>query len=299
MAGWTCELELDEARETVAGSAAALGAAIGRGADLRVGTVFRFDEHIDTSSANAERVREIMDFRVVYLMEERWVAGIQNLRMPVSFEQGFGPRASMSFFLYNQDGHQAIARPFLDGQRAAGEPGPSAVKSHADMPKYRQLDSWDADTNAPSSNFIYEFDSFRFLVCDQWQQVYAHDADGATTEGSLDALAAAAVEGREVKVAIAGFCDDLAAAGEALAHEVFAHGGSCYYFTESRIFITAAQPLIRVRPGIPLRYESRGWDFGWIKPQSDGIVHRWLVDPYTLKFHRSRSRHAMRWFVGK
>ena len=63
--------------------------------DLRVGTVFRFDEHIDTSSANAERVREIMDFRVVYLMEERWVAGIQNLRMPVSFEQGFGPRASM------------------------------------------------------------------------------------------------------------------------------------------------------------------------------------------------------------
>ena len=99
MAAWTCELELDEARETVAGSGDALCAAIGRGADLRVGTAFRFDEHIDTTSANKELVREIMDFRVVYLVEDRWVAGIQNLRMPVSFNEGFGPRESMSFFL--------------------------------------------------------------------------------------------------------------------------------------------------------------------------------------------------------
>ena len=299
MAAWTCELELDEARETVAGSGDALCAAIGRGADLRVGTAFRFDEHIDTTSANKELVREIMDFRVVYLVEDRWVAGIQNLRMPVSFNEGFGSRESMSFFLYNQNGHQAIARPFLDGKPAAGDPGSSPVDPHADMPKYHELDSWDADTNAPSSNFIYEFDSFRFLVCDQWRQVYAHDADGAVRDGSIDALAAAAVEGREVKVAISGFCDDLAPESEAMGHEVFTHGGACYYFTESRIFMVAAQPLIRVRPGIPLRYESQAWNFGWIKPQSDGIVHRWLVDPYTLRFHRSRERHAMRWFVNK
>ena len=299
MATWTCELELNESREPIAGSSEALCAAIRRGADLRVGTVFRFDEHIDTTSDNDEIVREIMDFRVVYLVEDRWVAGIQNLRMPVSYPEGFGPRASMSFFLYNQDGHQAIGRPYLDGQPASGEPGPSPVDAHAGMPKYHELESWDAETKAPSSNFIYDFDGFRYLVCDQWRQVLAHDAEGVVRDGSLEALGAAAVEGREVKVAISGLCDDLAPEGAAMGHEVFTHGGACYYFTESRLFMVAAQPLIRTRPGMPLGYESGAWDFGWIKPQTDGIVHRWLIDPYTLEFHRSRSRHAMRWFVNK
>ncbi len=299
MTRWTCVLELDESRQIVAGSEAALCDAVRQGADLRVGTDFRHNEHIDTSSSNDEVVREVMDFRVVYLVDDRWVAGIQNLRMPVSFPEGFGPRASMSFFLYNQDGHQAIARPYLDGKAAAGEPGPSPADPHADMPKYHELESWDAETNAPSSNFIYDFDGFRFLVCDQWRPIYAHDADGTVRDGSLEALGAAAVEGREVKVAISGLCDDLAPEGQALGHEVFTHAGACYYFTGSRLFMVAAQPLIRTRPGTPLGYESRAWDFGWIKPQTDGVVHRWLINPYTLEFHRSRSRHAMRWFVDR
>lgn len=296
---WTCVLELDRNRQIVAGSEAALCDAVRQGADLRVGTDFRHNEHIDTSSSNDEVVREVMDFRVVYLVEDRWVAGIQNLRMPVSLREGFGPRASLSFFLYNQDGNQAVARPFLDGQPATGEIGPSPMDDHSEMPKYHQLESWDAGTLAPSSNFIYDFDAFRYFVCQQWQQVYAHDADGNVVDGSVEALAEAAAEGREVKIAIAGLCDDLAADGEAMGHEVFVHGGANYYYTEAKYFIVAAHPLIRVRPGIPLRYESRAWNFGWTKPCSDGMVYRWLVDPYTLEYHRSQGRYAMRWFVSK
>ena len=61
--------------------------------------------------------------------------------------------------------------------------------------------------------------------------------------------------------------------------------------------MAASQPVVRVRPSVPLRYETRNWDFGWLMPRSDGLVARWLVDPYTLKFHKSDGRYALRWFV--
>jgi len=121
MFNWICALELDQDRQIIAGSEKALSDAVRRGADLRVGTTFRHNEHIDTDSTNTELVREVMDFRIVYLLKDYWVAGVQNLRMPVSLRKGFGPRESMSFFLYNQDGHQAIARPYLDGRVPTGE----------------------------------------------------------------------------------------------------------------------------------------------------------------------------------
>ena len=54
---------------------------------------------------------------------------------------------------------------------------------------------------------------------------------------------------------------------------------------------------MRVRPAIPLAYGSGGWDFGWLIPRTDGFVARSLVDPYTLKFHKSDGRYAIRWFV--
>jgi hypothetical protein len=45
MTNWQTVLELNENREFVSGSEAALAAAIGRGADLRVYTEFRYNEH--------------------------------------------------------------------------------------------------------------------------------------------------------------------------------------------------------------------------------------------------------------
>ena len=299
MVEWVCVLELDQDRQIIAGSEKMLSDAVRRGADLRVGTTFRHNEHIDTDSTNTELVREVMDFRVVYLLENYWVAGVQNLRMPVLLRKGFGPRESMSFFLYNQDGHQAIARPYLDGQVSTGIIGPSPTDAHWDMHKYHELDRWDAETNAPSSNFIYEFDVYRFFVCDQWEEVYAHNADGTPQYGSIDALADASVEGSEVKVAVSGLCGHLSIVDNTMEHQVFVHGGSCYYYTEEKHFTVAAHPLVRVRPNIPLRYASRSWDFGWINPSSDGNVHCWLCDPYTLKFRREQGHYTMRWFVSK
>jgi hypothetical protein len=203
----------------------------------------------------------------------------------------------MSFFLYNQDGSQAIARPYLDGAPATGGLGPAPLDDHSAMPRYHQADSWDAGTNAPSSNFVYDFEEYRFLVNDRWREVLSHDADGAVRSGSVAALAAAFAEGCPVKLGVRGLCADLAGPGEALDHEVFVHAGSCYYYTERGLFMTGTHPLVRVRPAAPLRYASRAWDFGWLMARSDGRVARWLCDPYTLAFTKSAGRYAMRWLI--
>ncbi|MCZ4345589.1 hypothetical protein [Devosia neptuniae] len=288
---------LNEDRTVRSGSTEALAAAIGRGGDLRVATRFRHNEHIDTGSDCDELIDEVAEFRQTLLLDQRWSAGIMTLRMPVELPDGFGPRPSMSFFLYNQDGQQAVARPFLDGQRATGQRGPAPLDDHSAMPRYHQLDGWDGDTNAPSSNFIYAFDSYSFLVNDRWQEVLAHSAEGDVVSGALADLVDGFKRGLPIKLAISGLCDDLSDTEYPLAHEVFVHAGSTYYYGDRKLLLTGTHPVVRVRPDTPLRYSSAAWDCGWLVARTDGQVERWLCDPYTLKFNRSRTRHAIRWFV--
>jgi hypothetical protein len=38
-------------------------------------------------------------------------------------------------------------------------------------------------------------------------------------------------------------------------------------------------PTVRVKPAIPLWYVSRGWDFDWLLPHTDGFVAYWLCNP--------------------
>jgi hypothetical protein len=292
-------LVLNEDRSIRSGSTVALATAIGRGADLKVATTFRHNEHIDTSSDSNELIDEVAEFRQTLLLDGRWSAGIMTLRMPVELPAGFGPRPSMSFFLYNQDGQQAIARPFLDGQKAGGTRGPSPLDDHDAMPRYLQLDSWDAGTNAPSSNFVYAFDSYRFLVNDRWREVLAHSEEGDVLSGALSDLVDAFRRGLPIKLAISGLCDDLAEGDVPLRHEVFVNAGSCYYYQDKKLFLTGTHPVVRVRPDIPLRYGTSAWDFGWLVARTDGAIERWICDPYSLQFKRSRSRHAIRWFVGR
>jgi len=298
-AAWTCVLERDSGRSIVAGSEAALCDAVRRGADLRIYTEFRHNEHIDVNSDNAELIRETADFRVTYLVDDRWVAGIIPLRQPISLPDGFGPRPSMSFFMYNQNGQQAIARPYLDGGEAPGTLGPSPPgDDFVAMPRYHQQDNWDAGTNAPSSNFVYDFDLYRFWVHDEWREVLSHAADGAVESGSVADLTDAFARGCEVKVGIHGLCADLVKdPAPALTHEVFVHMGSCYYYTESQLFLAASHPMVRNRPAIPMRYVSQGWDFGWLMPRTDGFVAGLLYDPYSLKYRRTEGCYAMRWFI--
>ena len=297
MNSWKCVLVLDSDRKVVEGTPEALSEAIRGGADLRICTEFLHNEHIDVHSASAERVREVAEFGVTYLVQGAWTAGIMSLRQPIGLPSEFGPRSSMSFFLYNQDGRQAIARPYLDGGPVHGAPGPSPTEQTEDMPKYHTQDSWDSETNAPSSNFTYDFEVFRYFVQDGWQEVLSHDADGTVRSGSVEDLASAFSEGCSVKAGISGLCSDLVEDSAPLEHEVFVETGSCYYYTEQELFMTGSHPVVRVRPAIPLCYRSRGWDFGWLFLRTDGTVVYRRCDPYTLAFEDRPGRYAIRWFV--
>jgi len=296
MNDWQCALKLDENRRRTAGSEEALCDAIRKCANFRVFTAFRFNEHVLLKSDNDEQVRETLDFPVSYLIDDRWTAGVANLRVPVDLPDGFGPRPSMSFFLYNQDGNQAVARPFLDGQATSG--GAEPRQQYLKMPKQHFLSQIDESTNAPSCNFIYDFDFYHYLVWEGYEEVLSHDADGVVQSGSLDALATLFEQGKDIKLAVRGLCDDLAVDGNtAMAHEVFVHIDHGYLHTKSGYFIGATGPVVRVKPAIPLVYQSKGWDFGWLLVRTDGHCSRWLVNPYTLNFHKSDQKYAVRWFV--
>jgi len=295
---WRCLYSLDHTRMPNAGSEEELAAAIGRGADLRVYTEFRHNEHIDTESENPELIQEVADFRITYLLENRWTAAAINLRQPISLPDGFGPRPSMSFFLYNQNGLQAVARAGLDGHMPTPEQVQRSRSEHGTMPKYHLLDSWDDETWAPSRNFVYDFDVFRFYVNDEWEEVLSHDPQGTVMRGSIDDLADRFAEGCEVKVGIRGLCADLGETGHgAPDHEVFLHLGSCYYYTTRKQFMGGSHPVVRIRPAIPMRYETRNWDCGWLMPRTDGRVARRLMDPYTLRFKDDARNYAIRWLV--
>ena len=297
MPEWTDALHLDRDRAIAGGSTEALADAIRRGADLRIGTQFRHGEHINPASDSEEIVEEVAEFGITYLVDDCWSAGIMNLRQPVGLQPGFGPGSSMSFFMYNQNGEQAIARPYFDDSQAGRDRDSTLAEPAADLPKYQLIDSCDDGSNAPSQNFIYDFEVYHYWVRDDWQEVFCHGADGVT-EGSIDALEQAHREGREVKVGIRGLCADLMAESQSTPeHEVFVRAGSCYYYTEQRRLTVGTHPLVRVRPAVPMRYASHGWDFGWLVCRTDGFVDRRLYDPYTLTCADSQVQCAMRWFV--
>jgi hypothetical protein len=297
MGSWRCVLELNSRRETISGSAADLSDAIRNGADLRIGTEFLHNEHIDVASPSNERIREVAEFGVTYLMDDRWAAGIMSLRQPINLPTGFGPRPSMSFFLYNEDGTQAIARPHLDGTIPRNPPGISTPLPPENMPKYHIGEAWDDGTNAPSHSFVYDFDVFRYCVNDDWQEVLSHTADGTVCSGSLESLNAAFESGHEIKLGIEGLCNSLLDGHTAIRHEVFVQGGSAYYYTEQKLFMIGTHPVVRVRPAIPLNYASGNWDFGWLMVRTDGRTVYRRCDPYTLQFSDHETQNAVRWFA--
>ena len=298
MTTWRCALELDSGRNVTSGSTTELADAIGRAADLRIYTEFLHNEHIDIRSSSAERIREVAEFGVTYRIDKTWSAGIMSLRQPIELPAGFGPRSSMSFFLYNQDGTQAIARPYLDGAAATALPGISSPVCPEDMPKYHAFDGWDQGTNAPSHNFIYDFDVYRFCVSDSWREVLHHTATGDVLSGSLAALVDAFSSGCAIKLGIENLCTDCSFdAAIAMNHEVFVQGGSAYYYTEQKLFIIGSHPMVRVSPGMPMQYASGNWDFGWLMVRSDGHVVYRRCDPWSLKFSDHVTQNAVRWFV--
>ena len=297
-------LKLDMQRNVVSGSPEQLRAAIKNAAGLRIYTEFKHNEHIDPCSDNPEVVREVSDFPATYLIDDRWVSGIMTLRQPVTLPDRFGDRASMSFFMYNENGLQACARPFLDGcgciETGDAPPAPLFTGKADNKPHdLMHIVSRADDENAPVLNFIWDFYAYDFLVQDDWMEVLSHDADGNVISGSAKALSDASSAGLDIKVGITGICDGLYGETQTMKHELFIETGPHYYYSESEFMVAETRPFVRVKPQIPMVYDDHNWDFGWAIVRSDGHVAGLYYDPYTLKTRRTYSRHPMRWFVKK
>jgi len=306
-APWSIALELAPDRSVRAGSKAALAAAIGRGADLRVYTEFVFEEHI-IPGGNGDPdldglIREVIDFRETILVDGRHVGAITTQRQPLEPPFGFnGSEPKMSFFMYTGDGDQALANLVFVGVEGAPSPGErSLVPPPADMPKMGEQEFFDVGTSGPSRNFVYDMETYRYFVRDDWEEVLAAEAHGNVTAGSFDALEAAQIAGREIKVGIRNLAADVAgpggAAGAAVRHEVFTPVGSGFLHTRPRIYAALTHPLVRVAAAVPLRYGSSNWDVGWVFLRTDGQATVRRLDPYTRAWEDRPGRFACRWFA--
>lgn len=306
---WTNALELAPDRSVRGGSKEALAAAVGRGADLRVYTEFLFEEHITPGGIGDDRllgpIREVIDFRETVLVDGRHVGGITTQRQPLEPPFGFNGRdPKMSFFLYTGDGDQALANLLLSGPGGGAAPGSSFVEpTPADMPKMGPQAYFDVGTTGPSRNFVYDMEVYRYFVRDDWEEVLAHDADGVVTAGSFDALEAAQVAGREIKVGIRDLAADLvdldggAHGAPAMGHEVFTPVGSGFLHVRARWYDALTHPLVRVAPAIPLGYRSGNWDVAWVFLRTDGLARVRRLDPYTRAWEDRDARFACRWFA--
>lgn len=300
---WKCALELRPDRSIAAGSAASLCDAIRRGADLRVYTEWLYEEHIAPDIANPDPryngvLQEIIDMRETMLVDDRYAAGITTLRQPLQPIAGFNPAVPnrMSYFMYGMDGQQFCATVMLDDTKSTAAPGSFRVVPRPKaMPKMSETEENDIGTLAPSRNFIYDFEVYRYFVRDDWTPILSHDESGRVTSGSWDAFHQAHREGREFKVGIAGLCSELP--GASLRHEVFTLLGSGWVHTAMKTHEVSTHPLVRVVPAIPMKYRSRGWDVAWVIVRTDGKVKIRSLDPYTRTFRDRETRLACRWFV--
>ena len=301
--GWSTVLELAPDRSEAAGSKAALADAIRRGADLRIYTEFLYEEHILPGGGDPALdgpIREVIDFRETLLIDDRYVAGITTLRQPLEPPHGFNGRdPKMSFFMYSMDGDQALANLVLSEVDEPAAPGVRrVVPTPADMPKMGAQEFFDLGTTGPSRNFVYDMETYRFIVRDEWREVLAHDADGYVTAGSFAALEDAQIAGREIKVGIRDLGAELAPEGQAAApHETFTLVGSGFLHVRAGLYVTLTHPLVRIAASVPIRYRSGNWDVAWVFLRTDGQAQVRRIDPYTRHWDDRSARFACRWFV--
>jgi hypothetical protein len=300
---WCCALELNQHRQIVSGSEQALAAAVARGADLRVYTQWKFEEHMipyDASLAGRNLdglIEEVIDFRETILIDSHHVAGITTLRQPLTPTQGFnGTEGKMSFFLYNMTGHQACANLSLD--RTREYPAPSGARSIATSPpgaeKMSPEECFNVGTCAPCRNFIYDMEVYRFLVRDDWTELLRTDEKGVIISGSLEKLVEAFRGGAEIKLGVAGLNKDRSGDHH---DEVYIHIGSGFHHTHRQSFDCGTHPLVRVKPAIPLAYGADNWDVAWLYARTDGSVKVRVLDPRTRLFAQESMNLALRWFA--
>ena len=75
------------------------------------------------------------------------------------------------------------------------------------MSKFHTFSEFNLGKNANALNFNYDFYTYKFLVQDDWTEIYACDENGNALSGSSENVGEASNNGHEIKVGIYGICD--------------------------------------------------------------------------------------------
>ena len=289
-------LSLDENRSITEGSTRKLNEEIRKGAEIRISTGFLCNEHIDVESDDDQLMVETTHFEETVLIDDHWSAYYMTLRQPVSANQGlFGDPSSLSLFLYNQDGRQALARVIMDGRR---DEVSLAHTEDGGMAKMHTFSINDADTPGISKNFIYDFEFYRFMACSCYEEIYANDANGDMVSGDIDALGAAYACGRPIKIAFKGLSDVMwGKTGH--TDEIYIQCGSSYYYTDNKVMLTNTHPFVSVPADIPMTYKPRSFRYCWLVASTDGRTEVRSYDPFLSEWKITKANLPVRWFAGK
>ncbi|MDO5553299.1 MAG: hypothetical protein Q4G68_06020 [Planctomycetia bacterium] len=286
-------LELDTHRKITTGSPELLRNAVANGADLRIATGFRHNEHIDVTSQDDQLIVETSSFKQTVLINDRWVAGYMTLRQPVTLVNGFGQPNSLSLFLYNQNGQQALARVIFEDRpdSAFGKKLESEGVS-----KFHTFSQYDTESTGPSKNFVYDFDFYRYYVTEKYSFSYANDAKGNCKSGNFARLAQASEHGKTIKVGIRGISSYLWPEYQA-TDEIFIPCGSHYYYAKKKLMVASTEPFVVIPATIPLEYRANALRYCWAIVQSDASATIRSYDPIAKEWHDYQTSLPVRWFV--
>ena len=273
--------------------------AIGRGADLRIYTEFLYEEHIlpgggDDRSGRPDprghRLPRDDPRRRTRTWPRSRPCASRWSRRTASTAPTRRCRSSCTRWTASRRWPTSCS---ATRRRPSCRPGERTVEpTPADMPKMGDQEFFDVGTTGPSRNFVYDMETYRFIVRDEWQEVLAHDADGRVTAGSFAALEEAQIAGREIKVGIRDLGRRPRDGGDRrVAHEVV-HARRVRLPPRPGRAVRHAHPSPRPdRAGaIPLRYRSGNWDVAWVFLRTDGQAHVRRIDPYTRAVGRTARR---------
>lgn len=286
-------LTLDSERRLKSGSTELLNRKIMGGADLRICTGFLHNEHIDISSIDNQLVAETSTFQETVLIDGKWSAYFMTLRQPVALRDGFGYPNSLSLFLYNQNGQQAIARLIMDG---TDDKSMKRDSEESGMKKMHTINTFNENTPGVSRNFIYDFEFYDYIVNDCYREIYGNYKDGTCAAGNMGEIGEAYRYGRGIKLAIKGL-SKIMWGDTGHEDEIFIHCGSSYYYTKDKLMITNTHPFVSVPADIPLTYKADSYRYCWVVARTDGRVEIRSYNPFENIWETKAVNLSLRWFA--
>ncbi len=225
-----------------------------------------------------------MALQTTWVFDEGQVGGLSTLRHPAECGFHFFKRPSMAYWIFNVTAPSSSAFVPLDGQPADGSTGPWVRVDE------RPFDSKD-DTPWLSKHY-------HWWARDDWQEVFSHDAEGRPLKGCWDDVCRAAASGRALKVGVRNLWNHLSCQEDStLGHEVFIECGTQFAHLDAGFFGAMTIPTLLVRPCVPLRFIGEAFEPGWLLVRTDGRVERQTLNPSTLEWLCTQTRHSLRWFA--